>query len=145
MHTKPNRIPDTIKFIFETTTLNNISPGIISKALLIVQKGMDWKSVLDTKVNATSMKYTVPQTKISLIHECSTRFFKELSDSMESFSYRSVLHGNRFISEISFMNFIAAYVNLLDCLFHHYIDELKQFNEGSIMLMVESNANEGNM
>lgn len=142
-HAKPTQIPETVKFIFETPTLNNICPAIISKALLVVQKDLDWKSVLETKVNEIALKYTVPQKKISFIHEASGRFFAELAQALESLEYRTVLHGNVRLGEISFANFVVAYISLLDCLLNRFIEELKQFSEGSFKLILENSKEMG--
>ncbi len=136
-HTRPNLIPDTVKFVFETSSLSNISPAIVSKTLLVVQRGLEWRSVLETKLNEVCMKYSVPQKKIALIHEMSGRLFGEWEANAESMGFRSVLHGGLPLSKVSFSNFVMGYVNLVDCLLRKFIEELKKFNEGSILSVLQ--------
>ena len=54
---------DTIKFIFETSNLDNINPSIINKVLLIVQQDLNWRGILDSRLYTICLQYSVPQAK----------------------------------------------------------------------------------
>jgi hypothetical protein len=62
-----NEIPNTVKFIIETPNLDNINPSIINRILLIVQQDLDFKHVLETKINEISVKYNIPQSKYNFL------------------------------------------------------------------------------
>lgn len=67
----------------------------------------------------------------------------ELQQNLPLFGYKSILHGDVPLSMISFNNFIISYINIMDCLFKRFIDDLKQFNEGSILTALEQGNVEG--
>jgi len=135
-HASSSRLPDTIKFVFEASSLSNVSPAIVTKALLVVQRGLEWRSVLETKVNEVCVKYSVPQKKIALVHEMSGRLFGEWEAGVEALGFRSVLHGDVALARVSLCNFVFGYVNMVDCLLRRFVEELKRFDEGSVLTVL---------
>ncbi len=55
--------PDNAKFIVETSDLAEINPSLVGKAILVVQQRIEWKHVLETKIDEICFKYSVPQSK----------------------------------------------------------------------------------
>jgi hypothetical protein len=56
-------ISDTVKFIIETPSMDGLNPAVVNRTLLIVQQDLDFKHVLETKINEISVRYNVPQSK----------------------------------------------------------------------------------
>ena len=127
-----NKLPDTIKFIFETSNLNNINPSIINKCLLVVQEDLSWRAILDSRLYSVCLGYSVPQAKITILQEYSIRFFVDLQSKITNLNYKSILHGNTSFGKLSFNTFILGYINLIDCLLNKYCAELKRTNSDDI-------------
>jgi hypothetical protein len=98
---------------------------------------VEWRSVLETKVNEVCVKYSVPQKKIALVHEMSGRLFGEWEAGVEALGFRSVLHGDVALAKVSLCNFVFGYVNMVDCLLRRFVEELKRFDEGSVLTVLE--------
>ena len=71
------------------------------------------------------------------MHDYSSKLFAELSAHLSAHAYKSVLHGNAALSELGMANYVMSYMNVFDSLLRRFIDELKQFNEGSFLLVLE--------
>ena len=127
-----NKLPDTIKFIFESSDLNNINPSIINKCLLVVQQDLDWHAILESRLYSVCLGYSVPQAKITILQEYSIRFFVELQSKIANLNYKSILHGGKTFDKLSFNTFILGYINLIDCLLNKFCAELKRTNSDDI-------------
>jgi len=67
------------------------------------------------------------------LQEYSFRFFDETYEHMRTagHKYKSIVHSNRSLAQLSFNNFILAYSNLIDCLLQRNLSTLKEFVEGN--------------
>ena len=125
-------IPETIKFIIETPNLDNLAPSVINRTLLIFQQDLDFKHVLETKLNEICLKYNVPQSKNSILQEYSVRYFNDLLPKMSLLSYKSMLHKQILLNKLNFINFIYSYSNFFDCLMKKFEVQLKQADEDDV-------------
>ena len=127
-----NKLPDTVKFIFETSNLNHINPSIINKCFLVVQPDLHWRGILESRLYTICLGYSVPQAKITILQEYSIRFFVDFQSQIEHLNYKSALHGNVSFNKLSFNTFIMAYINLVDCLLNKFVAELKRANSDDV-------------
>jgi hypothetical protein len=127
-----NLIKENTKFIIESTNLNHINPSIINKTLIIHQEGLEWHNILESRINEVCFKFSVPKSKTAILHEYSRRYFQDLHTDFKSLSYKSMLHGNIFLKDMSFLNFILSYSNIIDCLIKKHHEELKLNNEDDV-------------
>ncbi|RNA43274.1 hypothetical protein BpHYR1_038795 [Brachionus plicatilis] len=123
---------ENVKFIIETTNLDNASPSIISKSMLIIQQDLDWKHVLETKVVQIGLKYSIPKAKISILQEYAIRCFNQFESRVDLLDFKSIIHGNILIKSIGLNTFIFAYINLVDCLMKKFGAELKQTDDDDV-------------
>lgn len=66
---------------------------------------------------------------MAFMQDYSSRLFTELEKNFKQLTFKSVLHGNTNINQMSYNSFIFSYINMIDCLLKRYIDEIKHMNQ----------------
>ena len=67
---------------------------------------------------------------MSYLQDYSCRLFADFETKYKYLTFRSVLHDNIQLGQMSFNNFILSYVNLIDCVLKRYVDDIKHTNLG---------------
>ena len=57
--------------------------------------------------------------------------FKLTEKNLKESKYKSLLHGKRDLKEMSMINFVNVFINLIDCLLMRHSDDLKHVNKES--------------
>lgn len=68
---------------------------------------------------------------MSYFQEYTIKLFNEFYPKFKQLKFKSILHGDVYLNEINFNNFILSYSNMIDCLLKRYADDLKQSNRGN--------------
>ena len=121
-----------LKCLVETSDLSDASPSLVATCLLVVQPELEWPSVLEAKLTTICSSHCVPRSRAGVVCEYSHRFFVELTQAIEHTAlgdYKSLLHGDTRIRNMSVLNFVLAYATLFDCLLRKHGDELRALND----------------
>jgi hypothetical protein len=98
----------------------------LSQALVVSQEQLEWQTVFDSKINILSLKFMLPQSRCTYIQELVRSLFTETEHHLSQSSYKSILHSRKNTHDINMINFVLAFINLIECLLKRHFDDLKQ-------------------
>ncbi len=125
-----DKINDSVKFIFETTNISNVSPAILNETLLISQNNIHWRYILESKISLLSLKFMLPQARSTYIQELTQVLFLETETHMNGSMYKSILHSKILINKLNMVNYVLTFMQLIDCLLEKHIEDLKKTSAG---------------
>jgi hypothetical protein len=67
---------------------------------------------------------------MSYLQDYSCRLFTDFETRHKNLTFKSVLHGNIQLSQMSFNNFIMSYSNFIYCVLKRFLDDIKHANLG---------------
>ena len=67
---------------------------------------------------------------MAFTQDYSIKLFTDLYANSKKLKFKSILHGNLYMNEMNFNNFILSYTNMIDCVLKKYADDIKQGNQG---------------